>query len=171
MKNWKRSKNPLRADHLNFWNGISSQKCVPSCSYMPFEKCFTIFARNWKSWPPRTIIHSNSILWKSGHCYQSPGHERGYHDIIIYCKTEDSCLRNCLLSVFGFEKDTSITDCNCWSFCRSQYFCEECVVWFDEQALMSGQLMWSEEIWIKLIFMYFTFYFFSNTDKKIDDNF
>lgn len=92
-------------------------------------------------------------------------------DIITYCKTEDSCLRNCLLSVFGFEKDTSITDCNCWSFCRSQYFCEECVVWFDEQALMSGQLMWSEEIWIKLIFMYFTFYFFSNTDKKIDDNF
>lgn len=32
-------------------------------------------------------------------------------DIITYCKTEDSCLRNCLLSVFGFEKDTSITDC------------------------------------------------------------
>lgn len=31
------------------------------------------------------------------------------------CKTEDSCLRNCLLSVFGFEKDTSITDCKCCS--------------------------------------------------------
>lgn len=45
-------------------------------------------------------------------------------DIITYCKTEDSCLRNCLLSVFGFEKDTSITDCKCCSYCRSQCFCE-----------------------------------------------
>lgn len=75
-------------------------------SYMPSKKCLTIFARNWKSWPPRTIIHSSSILWDIA--TNLPGIKE---DIITYCKTEDSCLRNCLLSVFGFEKDTSITDC------------------------------------------------------------
>lgn len=47
-------------------------------------------------------------------------------DIITYCRTEDSCLRNCLLAVFGFEK-ADITDCKCCSYCNSHCICEECV--------------------------------------------
>jgi ATP-dependent DNA helicase RecQ len=32
-------------------------------------------------------------------------------NIINYCRNEDSCLKNVLLSTFGFEKDTSIAGC------------------------------------------------------------
>jgi len=32
-------------------------------------------------------------------------------NIINYCRNEDSCLKNELLSTFGFEKDTSIAGC------------------------------------------------------------
>lgn len=48
-------------------------------------------------------------------------------DIINYCKNEDSCLRNCLLAVFGFEKDDNITDCKCCTYCSSHCLCEKCV--------------------------------------------
>lgn len=48
-------------------------------------------------------------------------------DIINYCKTDSSCLRNQLLSVFGFKKDKSIIDCKCCSFCAENCICESCV--------------------------------------------
>lgn len=44
-----------------------------------------------------------------------------------YCKTDSSCLRNQLLSVFGFKKDKSIIDCKCCSFCAENCICESCV--------------------------------------------
>ena len=48
-------------------------------------------------------------------------------DMISYCKNNASCLRNQLLSVFGFEKDTSLIGCKCCSFCKENCTCEECV--------------------------------------------
>jgi superfamily II DNA helicase RecQ len=39
-------------------------------------------------------------------------------DIISYCLNDTSCLRNQMLSVFGFEKDSSISRAECCSYCN-----------------------------------------------------
>lgn len=39
-------------------------------------------------------------------------------DIIQYCKNDTSCLRNCIHSVFGFEKNSDIVNCKCCCICK-----------------------------------------------------
>ncbi|XP_071139716.1 ATP-dependent DNA helicase RecQ-like [Mytilus edulis] len=66
-----------------------------------------------------TLYYSNRDLGKN-----LPGIK---DDIINYCKNDSSCIRNQLLSVFGFEKDKSIIDCQCCSFCAENCICESIV--------------------------------------------
>lgn len=66
-----------------------------------------------------TLFYSNRDIGKN-----LPGIKE---DIINYCKNDSSCLRNQLLSVFGFEKKESIIDCKCCSFCDENCICESCV--------------------------------------------
>lgn len=66
-----------------------------------------------------TLFYSNRDIGKN-----LPGIKE---DIINYCKNDSSCLRNQLLSVFGFEKKESIIDCKCCSFCAENCICESCV--------------------------------------------
>ena len=49
-------------------------------------------------------------------------------DIISYCTNNTSCLRNELLSVFGYEKDTNIVGCTCCSFCKTNCTCIDCLL-------------------------------------------
>lgn len=66
-----------------------------------------------------TLFYSNRDIGKN-----LPGIKE---DIINYCKNDSSCLRNQLLSVFGFEKKESIIDYKCCSFCAENCICESCV--------------------------------------------
>ena len=49
-------------------------------------------------------------------------------DIIEYCKNDSNCLRNQLLSVFGFTKDMSkyAMLCKCCSICKEKCDCSFC---------------------------------------------
>lgn len=51
----------------------------------------------------------------------------GIHENIInYCKNNSMCLRDQLLSTFGFTKDKTITGCECCSCCITQCQCTKC---------------------------------------------
>ncbi|XP_062576667.1 ATP-dependent DNA helicase RecQ-like [Saccostrea cucullata] len=51
----------------------------------------------------------------------------GIHENIIgYCRNNSNCLRNQLLSAFGFTKDETITGCKCCSHCKLQCKCTMC---------------------------------------------
>lgn len=49
-------------------------------------------------------------------------------DIIHYCKNDTSCLRNCILSVFGFQKNSDIVDCKCCCICKRNCNCDDCLI-------------------------------------------
>lgn len=53
----------------------------------------------------------------------------GIHDdIISYCKTE-CCLRECILNIYGYEKNVfSPTGCKCCSNCKLKCSCDICLI-------------------------------------------
>ena len=55
-------------------------------------------------------------------------------DIREYC-TADSCLRLCILKVFGFEQPVEkLTECKCCSWCKSKCRCSSCVTLKPDEA-------------------------------------
>jgi hypothetical protein len=48
-------------------------------------------------------------------------------EMIDYCKTNNECLRNKLLSTFGFQKDSAVLCCKCCSVCKKTCICETCI--------------------------------------------
>jgi ATP-dependent DNA helicase RecQ len=48
------------------------------------------------------------------------------NDIINYCRNDSGCMRNALLSVFGFQKEMFIQGCKCCSNCKIVCTCELC---------------------------------------------
>lgn len=48
-------------------------------------------------------------------------------DIIQYCQNETNCLRNQLLSVFGFQKESMLPGCKCCSVCKTECKCSDCI--------------------------------------------
>ena len=91
--------------------------------------------------PPRNMAQYLQEIGRAGRCGQPSKATLHYNasniarnlpgineDIISYCTNDTSCLRNQLLSVFGYEKDKSIVGCKCCSFCKTSCNCEECLL-------------------------------------------
>lgn len=93
--------------------------------------------------PPRNISKYLQEIGRAGRCGQ-PAQALLYwnandiasnlpgikSDIMEYCKEKELCLWNCILSNFGFCKNTDAVGplCKCCVNCRSSCNCEECAI-------------------------------------------